>query len=600
MSSHSSPERARQSRGLAWRHRPNHLRWDRGDLGKSPFGLFLNITVPGETMYRRWSVRERTNRNFASHKRDKEDLMNARVFSLTLLTGLVLNACGRQDPMQVRVPTDTTQDPSGLSQPTTTLPSGAGACFYEHVDYQGASFCARVDSLWVGKAWNDRISSVKLAPSYQVQMFRDVGYGGGAVSLNADVADLADVGFNDLPSSYKISKVGSESPDTAIYPMTDVDVATREGYFTDPYPIHFAPGRPPSAPLVFGGTTQNLLSCSGAVRPECFRSTKIRVEIGALRLQASQAGATIASIAGLHPYQNRRGDWDMVLAVKVESQGHRGAWTVLAHAAPQGNGGFLPPTTWRADTLLIGSFAVNENANYNGKYFEDNGNLYLIYNKRLSSAEEPASNGIVAQLMVSPTELADSPPVTLLQPSTGAASLESERYYTNGADFKLTETGNITKIKGKYVMAYSVGAYNKINYKLGVAWCDTFLPRAGSTYRKVLVDNPTSVWGTPGPEVKYLLQSEKPDWPNYAGAQVIAPGVPSIVEDENDASSLKSWLLVFAGYAPDDAPRKDNGNFEGNHRRPYYTPIKVTVPNNMSVDVVSASELAGWITLTAK
>lgn len=32
---------------------------------------------------------------------------------------------------------------------------------------------------------------------------------------------------------------------------------------------------------------------------------------------------------------------------------------------------------------------------------------------------------------------------------------------------------------------------------------------------KVTQENPNSIWGTAGPEVLYLLQSEQPDWPNY-------------------------------------------------------------------------------------
>ena len=67
----------------------------------------------------------------------------------------------------------------------------------------------------------------------------------------------------------------------AIEPMTKVNVATQEGYFSDPYPIHFAPRIQDSVPLTFSGTTQNLLSCSGALRPECFQQTTIEVNYAA-------------------------------------------------------------------------------------------------------------------------------------------------------------------------------------------------------------------------------------------------------------------------------------------------------------------------------
>lgn len=334
-------------------------------------------------------------------------------------------------------------------------------------------------------------------------------------------------------------------PRIAIEPITKVNVAKQEGYFSDPYPIHFAPKIQDSEPLTFSGTTQNLLICPGAVRPECFRKTKIEVNYDALKQQAHEVNTKIASIAAIHPYQNQRGEWDMVLAVKVESQvvdtntnaKRDQAWTVIAHATPIDHSRPVP-TSWKADKLLVGSFTTNQDANYNGRYFEDDGKLCLIYSKRLSAPTEPARDGIVAQLMQSPTELANEPPVTLLRPNEGADSLNSELYFENEADFKLVETGNITKINGKYAMAYSVGAYNKTNYKLGIAWSDTFLPRSSSFYRKVLVPDPGGVWGNRKPEVKYLLQSQKPNWPNYVAGKVVAPGVPSI-EDKNDMPHRK-------------------------------------------------------------
>ena len=69
--------------------------------------------------------------------------------------------------------------------------------------------------------------------------------------------------------------------------------------------------------------------------------------------------------------------------------------------------------------------------------------------------------------------------VILLAPNADSNPLMSEWYYPNGRtgnlNFKLVETGNIRKINGKYVMAYSVGAFNRTTYKLALAWSDTFL-----------------------------------------------------------------------------------------------------------------------------
>ena len=37
------------------------------------------------------------------------------------------------------------------------------------------------------------------------------------------------------------------------------------------------------------------------------------------------------------------------------------------------------PLGWSADIVLSGSFATPEQGNYDAKYFEDDGQLYLLY-----------------------------------------------------------------------------------------------------------------------------------------------------------------------------------------------------------------------------
>ena len=82
--------------------------------------------------------------------------------------------------------------------------SGGNVCFYEDTQYRGASFCADGDSSWVGNAWNDRISSVKVKSGYQVQVFDDINFGGQGYALNGDYGSFVDFGFNDRVSSFKI------------------------------------------------------------------------------------------------------------------------------------------------------------------------------------------------------------------------------------------------------------------------------------------------------------------------------------------------------------------------------------------------------------
>ena len=277
--------------------------------------------------------------------------------------------------------------------------------------------------------------------------------------------------------------------------------------------------------------------------------------------------------------------------VKNPSVPHTGNWTVVVHAHPTNP---LDPLSWVADTLLVGSFSQYAKANYDGKYFLDGDTLYLIYSRNLS--ENPVHDGIVAQRMISLTEPAATAPVTLLEPAPDAG-FNSEFFFEDDpvSRFKLVETGNITRINGKYAMAYSTGDFQENDYKAGVAWSDTFLPAPGSTYRKILRPDPTAVWGKTGPEVQYLLQSQEPAWPNYVAGEVVAPGVPSIVQ-----ASDGSWRLYYDGFAPDDHPfvKGSAVNFIADNRRPFYTPLQVNIPSGATVAAATDAELASWIAAT--
>lgn len=79
-------------------------------------------------------------------------------------------------------------------------------CFYADINYAGDSFCASADSSWIGTAWNDRVSSVKVQAGYQVTLYNDVNYGGSSLVLTADEPNLVNRAFNDLTSSYKVGQ----------------------------------------------------------------------------------------------------------------------------------------------------------------------------------------------------------------------------------------------------------------------------------------------------------------------------------------------------------------------------------------------------------
>ena len=91
------------------------------------------------------------------------------------------------------------------SASTTPTPTAGQVCFFSDINYGGNSMCTSASSSWVGSAWNDVISSVKVSAGTQVVLYGDINYGGSALTLTADTPSLVPSGFNDVTSSYKIS-----------------------------------------------------------------------------------------------------------------------------------------------------------------------------------------------------------------------------------------------------------------------------------------------------------------------------------------------------------------------------------------------------------
>jgi hypothetical protein len=379
----------------------------------------------------------------------------------------------------------------------------------------------------------------------------------------------------------------TSGPGQFIEPMTQVTENPPAGYFSDPYPIHASTG----VPRTFSGTTRQLLSCPGQLTAGCFQASPMSVSIGnALARQLAANGASLTARINNNIFQDDSGAWQMAVTYYVSNPKYPDAtaWTAIMHAHPQQATGTAVPDAWVADSLLVGSFSAPTQANYDGKYFENNAELYLVYSKRLSN--DPIHDGIVAQPMHSASSPDPVSPTVLLAPD----DYNSELFGTNPqTGFRMIETGNITKVAGKYVMAYSAGLYSTDTYKAGLAWSDTFLPAKGGSYRKITMTDADGVWGAKGqPEVRYLLQSQKPDWPNYVGGTVRAPGVPAVVPDGD------GWYLSFAGFDPADAPTDPTtGQYLPNYRRPYFAPLAVHIPPGASVAHASAAELATWITI---
>jgi len=385
--------------------------------------------------------------------------------------------------------------------------------------------------------------------------------------------------------------------DITINPISNVDEANSIGYFSDPFHVPYNNNQA----IYISGTSHAYMTCGKKLEPACatepFKKDTYQNSKGIEDEAKSHHVSICGGGAGIHPYQSPDGSWDAVLTLHVRNSsscdGHWD-WSIIIHAHPQSvSGDGLPPNAWIGDQLLVGSFTDNVDANYDGKYFrtpEDK--LYLGYQKR-DYRKAKKRDGVVAWPMDDPkTKSSGSKPIWLLLPDE---DLNSENYVAGNNDFKLIETGNIRAINGTFVMAYSVGAYNRKTYKLGVAFSDTFLPGGESgQYRKVMKQNPEHLWNSTLPkEVYYLLQAdaEHAGW-RYIGNKVLAPGVPTVAD-----IGVNGWVLTFAGFNPGDTGTPQGQQpYKADHRRPFYIDLHVNLPANASVKDASDKELRKWIT----
>lgn len=384
-----------------------------------------------------------------------------------------------------------------------------------------------------------------------------------------------------------------------VYPLTNE--TSGKPYFSDPYHVPYEN----ETRVYIGGTTHAYLECDEGLTPGCaVNRTSIKWDVtqGVLQ-EAINAHVNICSVAGIHPFQsdsNGKKSWDAAVTLHVQEKSKEckgiSGWSVIVHAYPEGSAVDTPPTSWIGDKVLVGSFSEDEDANYDGKYFRTpQGKLFLVYQKQLQkkTPQNPMKrDGVVAWAMDDPKTPASGNATLLLAPDEG---LKSENYHNHSDDaFKLIETGNIRAINGKFLMAYSVGAFNRPTYKLAVAYSDTFLPENGGQYRKVMKENPAELWGSKGEkEVYYLLQADAnhSSW-HYIRDQVLAPGVPTVAK----IGAGNSWVLTFAGYDPNDAPTNGTDEYEASHRRPFFIDLNVNVPPDTSVKQATDQDLQGWIT----
>lgn len=79
--------------------------------------------------------------------------------------------------------------------------------FYEHINYGGRRAPIFGNNSWIGNCQNDKYSSVKLLPGYNVRMYQHIGYGGCSYVCTGDMPDFTRIGWNDIVSSYRVCKI---------------------------------------------------------------------------------------------------------------------------------------------------------------------------------------------------------------------------------------------------------------------------------------------------------------------------------------------------------------------------------------------------------
>lgn len=385
-----------------------------------------------------------------------------------------------------------------------------------------------------------------------------------------------------------------------IQPLTDVDVDHHKGYFSDPYHVPYQN----ETRVYISGTTHKYLECDGGLTPKCAtleNNEDIQWNVTEeLQQQLNKTKVQVCGVAGIHPFQTVSGNnksWDAAVTLHVQENdticdGLKG-WSVIVHASPKNLTTVdTPPLAWIGDKVLVGNFTAKPDANYDGKYFRTpEGKLFLIYEKNLHK-KPMKRDGVVAWPMkdfMTPADPNQNATV-LIAPDEG---LNSENYHDHSDEnFKLIENGNIRAINGKFIMAYSVAAYNRPTYKIAIAYSDTFLPAEG--YRKVMKKNPDQLWGsTKEKEVYYLLQADAQhdNW-HYVGNQIRAPGVATVAK----IGANNSWVLTFHGYEVGDTGGNGTLDYVGKHRRPFFIDLDVNVPTDTSVKDASDEDLQGWIT----
>jgi hypothetical protein len=82
----------------------------------------------------------------------------------------------------------------------------SGACFYEHINFEGRYFCYGADTSNdnVPRGLNNEISSIRIFGDAQVVVYKDGDFRGASRHFESSVSDLRREGLNDRVSSLRV------------------------------------------------------------------------------------------------------------------------------------------------------------------------------------------------------------------------------------------------------------------------------------------------------------------------------------------------------------------------------------------------------------
>ena len=279
-----------------------------------------------------------------------------------------------------------------------------------------------------------------------------------------------------------------------------------------------------------------------------------------LRKHVNNPDLIARHIWGFVPYKHDDGCWHAYATVHIG-----GYKTFVCHFSPKDSAAW-PITDWVLDKVMVGGSSQNA---YESKVYSDNTGLYLIYVETLDDGD----NHIMAQKLLGPDKIDVS---FTARPLLSPEGLRSEDRNPPGG-MQIVEGPNIKHVVtpdgSKYVMFYAVGDFAQKNYKLAVAYSDVLIPSAGNQYQKPKAHDHSNIWENKAPtdEVVYVLQTQYPDWFNYAGLSLKGPGLGNLVEHKD------RYYVIFHAL--------DGGQSRG--RWPWISPVAIDF----------TKKIDAWVTL---